>query len=244
MSFDWWTLGLQTVNVLVLLWILSHFLFRPISEMLARRQAAATDDLAHARAARADAEAARADAQAQEAAVAARRADLLSSARQEAETTRRSLLEEARQEVETLRADAQAKAAQHRIAAVHALQDEAAELAADIAQRLLSRLPETARTEGFIDGLVAAISELPEHTRAGLGADAPLPVRAAAEMSAAETGSLAARLSEVLGHPVTLSVRSDPTLIAGLELDAPHAVVRNHLRADLDHIRQELLKHD
>jgi F-type H+-transporting ATPase subunit b len=52
------------------------------------------------------------------------------------------------------------------------------------------------------------------------------------------------RLAEVLGRKVTLDIETDPELIAGLELDAPHAIVRNHFRADLDRIKAEVLAHD
>ena len=38
MEFDWVTFGLQAVNVLVLLAILRHFLFRPIVAIIAKRQ--------------------------------------------------------------------------------------------------------------------------------------------------------------------------------------------------------------
>ncbi|WP_353476222.1 F0F1 ATP synthase subunit delta (plasmid) [Salipiger sp. H15] len=243
MSFDWWTLGLQTVNVLVLLWILSHFLFRPVSGMLEKRQAAATDALEHARAARTEAEAALAEARAGDAAVAERRAGLLAGAQQEAEDARRQLLEEARKEAAQLRAEAGAEALRSRAEAARALQDEAADLAIDIARRLLGRMPEEGRSAGFIAGLAGAVADLPEQTRDGLGAAGPVPVRAASAMSADEIGALKARLAEVLGREIDLALTVDPGLIAGLELDAPHAVVRNHLRADLDRIRQELLKH-
>ena len=44
MQIDWWTLGLQTINVLILVWILSRFLFRPVADIVAsarrRRKAA------------------------------------------------------------------------------------------------------------------------------------------------------------------------------------------------------------
>ncbi|WP_226623605.1 F0F1 ATP synthase subunit delta [Alloyangia pacifica] len=244
MSFDWWTLGLQTVNLLVLLWILSHFLFRPVSEIIAKRQAAATDELSHARAARAEAEAARDAAQARDAAVAARRAELLTGAQAEAESAKRQMLEEARKEVSKLRAEAQAEAQRRHAEAERALRDEAADLAVDIARRLLDRLPETTRSSGFIDGLAQAVAALPEQTREGLGAEGPVPVRAARELSDDETVLLKSRLAEVLGREIALAVTADPSLIAGIELDAPHAVVRNHFRADLDRIRQELLRHD
>ena len=51
MHFDWSTLILQTINVLVLLWLLRRFLFRPVAAIIAQRQAAAEKLLADAAAA-------------------------------------------------------------------------------------------------------------------------------------------------------------------------------------------------
>jgi F-type H+-transporting ATPase subunit b len=50
MQIDWWTLGLQTVNALVLIWLLAHFLFRPVVDAIAGRQKAAGQLLADAQA--------------------------------------------------------------------------------------------------------------------------------------------------------------------------------------------------
>ena len=52
MHFDWWTLALQTVNVLVLIWILARFFFRPVADIVAKRQAETNKLLADAAAAR------------------------------------------------------------------------------------------------------------------------------------------------------------------------------------------------
>lgn len=41
MRFDWPTLALQAVNVLILLWLLRRFLFRPVVEIIAARKNAA-----------------------------------------------------------------------------------------------------------------------------------------------------------------------------------------------------------
>ena len=38
MRIDWWTLALQTVNVLVLVWLLGRFLFRPVMDIVAKRR--------------------------------------------------------------------------------------------------------------------------------------------------------------------------------------------------------------
>ncbi len=41
MHIDWSTLALQTINALVLVWLLARFLFRPVAEIVAERQDAA-----------------------------------------------------------------------------------------------------------------------------------------------------------------------------------------------------------
>ena len=41
MTIDWWTLGLQTINVLILIWLLAHFFWRPVAGMIEQRRAAA-----------------------------------------------------------------------------------------------------------------------------------------------------------------------------------------------------------
>jgi F-type H+-transporting ATPase subunit b len=49
--------------------------------------------------------------------------------------------------------------------------------------------------------------------------------------------------AKALGRPLDFSVDVDPDLIAGLELETPHAVVRNSFRADLLRIVEELTGH-
>ena len=74
MGFDLTTFALQLVNVLVLLAILKHFLFRPVVEIIARRQAETEAALKGAESARAAAEAATEAAQAEAEATRAARA--------------------------------------------------------------------------------------------------------------------------------------------------------------------------
>jgi hypothetical protein len=52
MKIDWWTLALQAVNAAVLIWLLAHFLFRPVADIIAARQKAAQQLLADASAAK------------------------------------------------------------------------------------------------------------------------------------------------------------------------------------------------
>lgn len=244
MTIDWWTLGLQTVNVLILIWILARFLFNPVAKIIAERQAAAHAALDEAGAARDAAEAARAAAKAEADEMVHARAELLARAQDEAKRERAHLLAAARAEADKARAETRAELDRMHETGKSAMTDEAAALAAYIAARLVDRLPETARIDGFIDGLVTAVTELPAATRKGIGANGPVRLRAPRALTGDEHARLETRLAEALGHRVTLHTEADPALIAGLELDAPHAIVRNHFRADLDRIKAELARHD
>lgn len=244
MTIDWWTLGLQTVNAAILIWLLARFLFRPVSEIIAKRQALAHADLDAAEAAKQAAEAEHEAAVAARAEISARRAALLDAAQADAEREKARLKEQAQAEIAEDRRRAEAAQARAEADRRKELDEQAGYLAADIAERLLRRLPDAARTVGFIDGLVVAVSELPAAVRDRLGSDGPVPVRAARMLLPEERATLEARLAEALGRTLTLEIREDPELIAGLELDATNAIVRNHFRADLSRITAELTRHD
>lgn len=244
MTLDWWTLGLQTVNVLILVWILARFLFRPVAKIIADRQAAAHAALDEAEAARLEADAARRAAEAERADVARSRAALLEQARKAAEDEKRRLLDEASASADKARAETRADLDRMRRDARAEIADEAGALATDIAARLIARLPDTARIDGFIDTLAEAVRALPDSARAGIGADGPVTLRAARALTRDERAHLDDALAAALGRPVALDVTADPALLAGLELDTPHAVVRNHLAADLGRIKSEFAHHD
>ena len=246
MRIDWWTLALQTVNVLILIWILSRFLFRPV-----------VGD--HRRAARGGGQAPRRRGGGEAAGdrgargrrgggargIAAARDEVLRQAAADAETQRAAALASARAEVEQLRAAAEAEMRSARAAEAAAASDRAARLAVDIAGKLLARLPDSARVDGFVDGLAEALASLPAASRDGLGAGGHAAADGGARRSPPqETQSCRDAFATALGRPLDFAVAVDPTLIAGLELETPHAVVRNSFRADLTRIVEELTRHD
>jgi len=243
MRIDWWTLGLQAVNLLVLVWILHRFLFRPITAMIAARQKAVAGLLDDAAARKAGAEAERAKAEAEVAATAAARREILEAAAAEAAQHTEALLAEAKIAADERRAANDAALAAARESATAEMHRQAGRLAVDIAARLLDRLPAEARIAGFVDGLAAAIADLPEATRNGIAMDgAPVAVKAPRALTVAETEACAVAFARSLGRPVELAVTVDPGLVAGLEIETPHAVVRNSLRADLNRIAAELTR--
>lgn len=245
MQIDWWTLALQTINALVLIWLLSRFLFRPVADMIAARQAEARRLLEEAKQREADAEAEKHKAEEQEAALAAARGATLAAAAADAEKQKAQILEIARKEAEKLRAEAAAEIDRARTRSDEMAETRAARLAVDISAKLLERLPEEARIASFVDGLAAGVAALDDRPRAEIGADgAPVRIKAPRELTEAEETMARAALAKALGRDIALVVDVEPELIAGLELETEHAVVRNSLAADLSRIAAELSEPD
>ena len=245
MQIDWWTLGLQALNALVLIWLLAHFLFRPVVDAIAARQKAAGQLLADARAAKEAAESEREKAAAEAANLAEHRSEALKAAVAEAAAAKLALLAAAQADADKLRAAAQAEIEAARHAEAVAAEDRAGRLAVDIATKLLDRLPREARVAAFIDGIATGLAKLPEGTRASVGVDgASVRLTAARAATPEEVEACRKALASVLGHPVLVEVKVEPELIAGIELETPHAVVRNSFRADLVRLKSELVRHD
>ena len=248
MHIDWWTLGLQTVNVLILVWILSRFFFRPVTAIIARRQEEAKKLLAEAAAARQRAEAVREDADKAHAKVDARRLELLEAAGKEAKAEKARLLGEASQEAAKTRDAAAAAAQRERADAEGALLQHAGELSLEIARRLLARLPGDAGLAAFADGLCREIRALPPEARVGLTPAAapgePLELWSASDLSHEQQNIVRERLAGALGFEPRLAFRRNEALMAGLELRGPTTIVHNNWRSDLDRIREELAREE
>jgi len=245
MSLDGWTLALQTINVLVLLWLLSRFLFTPVARILAARRQTADALLADAREARDQAEQERRAARDANAALAERRDVALAEAEQAAQAARERLLKAAQAEAEAARAQAEQALARRQRESQARLEAQARTLAVDIARQLLERLPDEVRIAGFIDGLADGVRTLdPERRRRLAEAADRLHLTVPREPAEADLERCRAALGEALERPVALSVAVDPALLAGLELEGAGLLVRHSLRADLSRLTDALTHAD
>jgi len=245
MHIDWWTLALQTANVLILIWLLTRFLFRPVADIVARRQDEANKLLDAAADTRRQAEDARADLDRAHAGIAAERNKAIADGHAAAETERTALLARTNEEMTKLRAEAEAAIARGRLAMEKTLIDRVRDLSVDIARRLLGRVGSAAGTDAFLAGLAEQMRALPPQDRAALaqaskGEGAEMEIVTAAPLGADATERVRHAVWEALGGEPALVFRSDPAVIAGIELHSRHAVVRNSWRNDLEHIREEL----
>lgn len=244
MHIDPWTLALQAINVLVLIWILQRFLFRPILAIVDRRRQETEQAMQATRAALAEAEAARAEAEKRLAGIRAEADLLLSDAQTAAAHQTAALLADNEQRIAEQRQAAQAAIEADRQSAQAEIVQAASELGQTIAARLLQRLPDDIAFAHFLTGLVRALQDLPEATRAELAqaarSEAGIELRSAAPLSSDQMAVCADALTPAFGFRPTLRNAADGRLLAGLELHAPHCSLLNSWGADLAALRDEL----
>lgn len=245
MTIDWWTLGFQAFNVLILIWLLGHFFWRPVAAMIAQRRDTAQGILAEAEAKRAEAAAALADIARTRAGFAQERDVLLKAAQETAEQAYAARLRDAAKEAATLEATAKATIARDQKAAEQAWATRASHLAVDIARRLAARLDGPAVANAFLDWLLNEIRNLPDAARkAAASSGAALEAFTATPLAPADQQRYGKLIGEAFGTSAPVAFKVDPDLIAGLELRGPHLVVANSWRADLLQILADIAHDD
>ena len=240
-TVDWWTLGFQTVNVIVLVWLLKHFFWAPVAKMIAQRQETARQVQADAEAQRTSAADALKQAAKTRAGFADERSGILATAEAEAGKTRDATLAHAKTEADALRAAAAAAIAADTQAATKAWEARSVRLGVDVAGRLAARLNGPAVQAAFLDWLVAAVGALPETARKAVaGQAADLEIVSATKLDDTAQAHASELIGRAFGGGPRIVYSTDPALIAGLELHAPHLVVTNSWRADLAQIEAAL----
>ena len=233
MTIDWWTLGIQTVNVMILMWLLQRFFWRPVSTMIEQRRAAIQRDMAGAKAEQDKAEAAKSGIAQTRAGFAQEHNAILADAHRAAGQAKAEALAEAVTSAAAAQETARAVLKQEGADVQAAWSANASQLAIDIAGRLAARLQGPAVDASFLDWLLTSLHALPAQAKAEAG-KAALQAVSASPIAAAAQDRIRAQIAEALGAQPVIAFSTDPGLIAGLELHGPHFSVANSWRADLE----------
>lgn len=240
MTIDVWTLALQTVNVLILIWLLQKFFWRPVSAMIAQRRDAAQALLAEAAQKRAESVTERTEIEHIRAGLFQEREAILATAQRDARTLKDTAAREAAAAAQAVEAAAQARIEAASRAAEAAARAQAVQLAVEIATQLAARLDGAAVRAAFLDWLLREVEQLPQSARP-LGEK--LELTSATPLPTTEEQEIASRIAASFGGAPEIAFTTDPALIAGLELRSKNFQLQNSWRADLGHVRERLL-HD
>lgn len=247
MYFDWWTLGLQTVNFAILVWLLHRFLYKPVLSMIDARKAEIERQYAEARTTEQQAKAQHAAAEVERAGLAAEREAGLKAAAAQAEDLIKARRAQAERDAQALLEGARKTVASERARALEEARRVALDLGAEFARRLLADVPMQLRAEAWIERIEQHIDELGVVERDALArqlADgSALTVVTAAPLPGSVADIWRERLRGRLGDGIDVTFEVSPPLIAGAELRFPMAVLHFSWQSALEAARTKLDAH-
>jgi F-type H+-transporting ATPase subunit b len=225
MLIDWFTVGAQVLNFLILVWLLKHFLYKPILNAIDAREKRIATELADADAKKTEAQKERDDFQNKNKAFDEERSALLGKAADEAKAERERLLDEARKAADSLRA-AQATALRNDR---KRLGSEVTRLAKDevfeIARKTLADLATVSLEERMGEVFTRRLREMDGKAKELLGAalkssSEPAVVRSAFDVGAAQRAAIQNALNETFSTEIHVRFETASDLISGIELAA------------------------
>jgi ATP synthase F0 subunit b len=244
MRIDWWTLALQAANFLVLVWLLQHFLYRPVLGIIAERQQRTENVIAQANAAKAAAEQLREGLEQQRGAIAKERDQALEEAHARATREASDLLERARTAAEQLLTEERRRIEQERAEATEALRQQTIELGVAVARRLLAEAADGGLEGPFLGRALTKLQSLTESEHreliAQLADGEAIRVTTARPLEQAASEAFRQKLQDLLGPGTIVQFADDAALIAGAELHFPHTILRHSWRDSLREIEEEL----
>ncbi len=225
MLIDWFTVGAQALNFIILVWLMKRFLYQPILDAIDKREKGIAASLCDAKAKMALAQKERDEFQRKNNDLDQQRAALLSQATQDADAERQRLLNEARQQANALASQRQ-----------QALQGEAQRLKQEltrrtqdevfaIARKTLADLANTSLEERAADVFASRLRSLDAAGKERLAhalvtATGPAVVRSAFDLPSMQRATIQNAVNETFSADVALQFETAPELVCGVELSA------------------------
>ena len=223
MLIDWFTVGAQTLNFLILVWLMKRFLYKPVLDAIDAREKRIADQIADATAKHAQAEADRVSFENKSAAFDKERAALLSKATSDAQIEAERLMTEARQAADALSAKRKAALAAETQQINQAVAEKAKHEVFAVSKRALADLASQNLEAHIIEVFVARLRALSGAAKVVLGkALKPAPntavVRSNLELEPTQRASLQTAFNEVFQVTLPLRFELVPEIVCGIEL--------------------------
>jgi len=225
MQIDWLTVAAQIVNFLILVYLLKRFLYKPVTDAMARREerVAARLNESEEREEQAEHERERLHQRLEE--LEQRRDRIMQQARDEAEEERRRLMDEAREQSDAARKRWQQQAEDEKGRFLDDLRHRTLEGFETLARKALADLAEAQLEAQMVRAFVARLREIDEDSRRALAEGAAadgddLIVTTSFELDDSGRESLTDAIQQQLGSDMGISYQQSPDLLCGVELRA------------------------
>lgn len=223
MLIDWFTVGAQAFNFLILVWLLKRFLYQPILRAIDARETRIAAELADAEAKRAAAEKERESFQRKNEEFDRQRAALLSQATEAAEAERQRLLEAARKAADDLSAKRQEALRNDAQNLNQAIRRRTQQEVFAIARKTLADLAQTSLEERLGEVFNRRIRMMDGKEKASFAealktTSGPMLVRSAFELPEEQRTAIQRTLQDTLAAEIRVRFEAAPDLISGIEL--------------------------
>ena len=225
MLIDWFTVGAQALNFLILVWLLKRFLYKPILHAIDAREQGIAKELADADAKKTEAEKEHEKFQKKNEEFDQQRDELLGKAKDEATSERQRLLDEARQTADALRAKRQDALKREQQSLNDEITRRTREEVFAIARKTLTDLAGTTLEERMSEVFRRRLRELNDEAKEGLAkalktSSDPVLVRSAFELPSEQQSAIQHALQEAFTAEIQVRFETAPDVISGIELTA------------------------
>ncbi|MEO7916416.1 MAG: F0F1 ATP synthase subunit delta [Dokdonella sp.] len=225
MAIDWFTIGAQILNFLVLVFLLKRFLYQPVLDAIAKREKRIAASLADAAASKAQAAKDRDDLQAKNDAFDKARAALLAKANEDADDERKRLIGAARKAADALGENQKkALATDVRNLGTQIAHRAGTEVFA-IARKALADMADTKLEERMTDLFVHKVGALKGPAKTAIAkmvasSTGPATIRSAFDLPAKQHTAIQKAINEAFAGEVELRFVTAPELVSGIEFVA------------------------
>lgn len=154
-----WNFVAAICNLLIQMWLIKKFLFKPVQKVLAQRQQMADAQIADAEKARTEAEAMRTDYEQRLAAAKEEAAQLVQNATRTAQLRSEEIVRQAQTDAANIKTKADADIAQQRKKAINEVKDEIGDIAMDIASKVVEREIDPKVHQDLIDEFIRNVGD-------------------------------------------------------------------------------------
>ncbi|MEO8564139.1 MAG: F0F1 ATP synthase subunit B [bacterium] len=223
MLIDWFTVGAQALNFLILVWLMKRFLYKPILSAIDAREKKIAAELADATAKKADATKEREDFQHKNEEFDQQRAALLSKATDEANAERERLLDEARKAADALSEKEREAMRSEAKTLRQTISERTQKEVFAIARKTLADLATVSLEERLGEVFTRRLRKMDEAPKASLGvalktANAPAIVRSTFELPPEQRTAIVNAINETFSIDVHPRFETSPDLVSGIEL--------------------------
>ena len=223
MLIDWFTVGAQALNFLILVWLMKRFLYKPILHAIAEREKRVATELANADKKKAEAQKESDEFKRKNDEFDRERVALLSKATDEAQAERQRLLDETRQAADALSAKRQETLRNEEHNLRQAISRRTQQEVFAIARKALTDLAGTSLEERLGEAFTRRLRELEVKAKEGLAealktASDPALVRSAFDLPAEQRAAIQNALNQTFSAQIPVRFETAPDLISGIEL--------------------------